>query len=167
LCRHERKANINGLSNFIDVMVAISGVLFVYLRRGVLAQHQVISRLREYLNIFTGAFPQYKDEEATGYLARVYTNRQGEPGLLRKTFEERNVAGHLRALLLVAQVVRSGGGFDASRARSQLPMLVDQVEGFENRIGFSCATAVHVRKALDDYEMLTEEELALWTEDLR
>jgi hypothetical protein len=167
LSRHERKANINGLSNFIDVMVATSGVLFVYLRRGVLAQHQVTPRLREYLNIFTGTFPQYRDEEATGYLARVYTNRQGEPGLLRKTFEERNVAEHLRALLLVAQVVRSGDGFDASRAGSQLPMLTDQIEGFENRIGLGRATAAQIGKALEDYEMLTEQELALWTKDLR
>ena len=43
LRRHERKANINGLSNFIDVMVATSKVLFVYLRRGVLTQPQVIA----------------------------------------------------------------------------------------------------------------------------
>ena len=41
LRRHEREANINGLSNFIDVMVATSKVLFVYLRRGVLTQPQV------------------------------------------------------------------------------------------------------------------------------
>ena len=91
LRRHERTANINGLSNFIEVMVATSKVLFVYLRRGVLAQAQVTARLREYLNIFTGRIPEYRDEEATGYLARIYSNGHGTPGPLQKTLEEHNV----------------------------------------------------------------------------
>jgi hypothetical protein len=166
LRRHESKANINGLANFIDIMVAISKLLFVYLRRGVLAQHQVTPRLREYLDIFTGTLPQYRDEEAKGYLGRVYWNRQGEPALLRKTLQERNVAGHLEALLLVAQVVRSGGVFDAARTRAQLPMLADQIKAFENRIGLVRPKVAEVRKALEDYEMLTEPELALWTREL-
>jgi hypothetical protein len=167
LRRHERQANINGLSNFIDVMVATSKVLFVYLRRGVLTQPQVTARLREYLNIFTGSIPEYRDEETTGYLARIYSNGNGNPGQLKKTFEEHNVSGHLRALLLVAQVVRgSADGSDASQAGSQLPMLVDQINAFENRIGLGRATAVQIGRALEEYEMLTKEELALWTKDL-
>jgi hypothetical protein len=97
----------------------------------------------------------------------VYWNRRGEPALLRKTFEERNVAGHLEALLLLAQVVRSAGVFDAGRTRYQLPMLTDRVEGFENRIGLGRPKTAQVRKALEDYEMLTEPELALWTKDFR
>jgi hypothetical protein len=84
---------------------------------------------------------------------------------LKKTFEEHNVSGHLRALLLVAQVVRgSAGGSDASKAGSQLPMLVDQITAFENRIGLGGATAVQIGRALEDYEMLTKQELALWTQ---
>ncbi len=167
LRRHERDANINGLSNFIDVMVATSKVLFVYLRRGVLTQPQVIARMRDYLNIFTGTLPQYRDEKATGYLARIYSNGNGNPGQLQKTFEERNVAGHLRALLVVAQVVRgSADGSDASQTASQLPMLVGQIKAFENRIGLGRATAAQIGRALEDYEMLTKQELALWTKDL-
>jgi hypothetical protein len=168
LCRHERKANVNGLSNFVDVMVATSKVLFVYLRREVLIQHQVTFRLREYLNIFTGKFPEDPEEEITGYLARIYSNRKGSPGQLKKTFEEHNVSGHLRALLLIAQVVRgSADGSDTSKARCQLPMLVDQINAFENRIGLGRATAMQIGRALEDYEMLTEQELALWTKDLK
>ena len=168
LRRHERQANINGLSNFIDVMVATSRVLFVYLRRGVLTQPQVTSRLREYLNIFTGSIPQYRDEETTGYLARIYSNGNGNPGQVQKSLEEHNVSGHLRALLLVAQVVRgSADGSDASQAGSQLPMLVDQIKAFESRIGLGGATAAQIGRALEDYEMLTKQELALWTKDLK
>lgn len=167
LRRHEREAKITGLSNFIDIMVATSKVLFVYLRRGVLTQPQVIARLREYLNIFTGSIPQYRDEETTGYLARIYSNGQGNPGQLKQTLEEHNVSGHLHALLLVAQVVRgSTDGSDTSKAGSQLPMLVDQIKAFENRIGLGRATAVQIGRALQDYEMLTKQELALWTKDL-
>ncbi|MGA2544652.1 MAG: hypothetical protein ABSG78_24135 [Verrucomicrobiota bacterium] len=168
LRRHEREANLNGLANFIDVMVATSKVLFVYLRRGVLTQPQVTARLREYLNIFTGSIPEYRDEETTGYLARIYSNGNGNPGQLQKTFEEHNVSGHLHALLLVAQVVRgSADGSDASQAESQLPMLVDQIKAFENRIGLGRATAAHIGRALEDYEMLTKQELALWTKDVK
>jgi hypothetical protein len=166
LRRHEREANLNGLANFLDVMVATSKVLFVYLRRGVLTQPQVTARLREYLNIFTGSIPDYRDEEATGYLARIYSNGNGNPGQWQKSLEEHNVSGHLHAMLLVAQVVRgSADGSDASQAASQLPMLVDQIKAFENRIGLASATAVQTGRALEDYEMLTKDELALWTKD--
>ena len=168
LRRHERKANLAGLANFIDVMVATSKVLFVYLRRGVLTQPQVVARMRDYLNIFTGTIPQYRDEEPTGYLARIYSNGNGNPGQLKRTYEEHNVSGHLRALLLVAQVVRgSADGSDASRAESQLPMLVDQITAFENRIGLGRATAAQIGKALEAYEMLTKQELAWWTKELK
>jgi len=167
LRRHERNANINGLSNFIDVMVATSRVLFVYLRRGVLTQPQVIARMRDYLNIFTGKFAAVPEEETTGYLARIYSNQKGNPGQLKKSLEEHNVSGHLRALLLVAQVVRgSADGSDASQAGSQLPMLVDQITLFENSIGLGRATAAQLSRALEDYQMLTKQELALWTKDL-
>jgi len=73
------------------------------------------------------------------------------------------VAGHLEALLLVAQVVRCGGRFDANRTRRELPSLTERVEGFGRKIGLGRATATQVRKALEDYEMLTDEELVLWT----
>jgi len=74
LRRHERNANINGLSNFMDVLVATSKLLFVYLRRGVLPHPQVIARMRDYLNIFTGKFPAVPEEETTGYMAWIYSN---------------------------------------------------------------------------------------------
>jgi hypothetical protein len=168
LRRHERQANIAGLSNFMDVMAATSKLLLVYLRRGVLTQPQVVARLRDYLNIFTGTIPHYRDEEAKGYLARIYTNGNGNSEQLKKTLEEHNVSGHLRALLLVAQVVRgSADASDASMAGSQLPMLVDQITMFENSIGLGRATAAQIGRALEDCEMLTKQELALWTKDLK
>jgi hypothetical protein len=162
--KHERKGNINGLANFVDVMVTTSKLLFVYLRRGVLTQHFVTHRLREYLNIFTGTFPEYKDEETTGYLARIYSNRKGNPAQLKKTFAENNVGGHLRALLLIAQVVRgSAGASDINKASNQLSLLVDQITAFENRIGLGKATRVQIGQALEDYEMLTKEEMERWS----
>ena len=46
-------------------------------------------------------------------------------------------------------------------------MLVDQIKSFENKIGLGKATAAQVGKALEDYEMLTEQELALWIKNLK
>jgi hypothetical protein len=50
-----------------------------------------------------------------------------------------------------------------AKAGSQLPMLVDQITAFENRIGLGGATAAQIGRALEGYEMLTKQELALWT----
>jgi hypothetical protein len=48
-------------------------------------------------------------------------------------------------MLLVAQVARaSADGWDASKAGSQLPMQVDQINAFESRIGLGAATAVQI-----------------------
>ena len=52
-------------------------------------------------------------------------------------------------------------------AESQLPLLVDQIKAFENRIGLGRTTAAQIGKALEDYEMLTEQELALWIKNLK
>jgi hypothetical protein len=45
-------------------------------------------------------------------------------------------------------------------------MLVDQIKAFKNGIGLGRATAVQIGRALENYEMLTKQELALWTKDL-
>jgi hypothetical protein len=45
-------------------------------------------------------------------------------------------------------------------------MLVDQVKAFENRIGLGRTMAVQIGRALEAYEMLTKQELALWTKDV-
>jgi len=45
-------------------------------------------------------------------------------------------------------------------------MLVDQITVFENSIGLGRATAAQISRALEDYQMLTKQELALWTKDL-
>ena len=60
---------------------------------------------------------------------------------------------------LLAQVVRCGGVLDANETRKEFPSLAYMVEGFGARGGLARATAEQVRKALDDYEMPTDEEL--------
>ena len=45
-------------------------------------------------------------------------------------------------------------------------MLADQITLFENKLGLGKATPAQIGKALEDYEMLTGQELALWTKDL-
>ena len=45
--------------------------------------------------------------------------------------------------------------------------LADQITAIENRIGLGRATAAHIGRALEDYEMLTKQELAMWTKDLK
>jgi hypothetical protein len=42
--------------------------------------------------------------------------------------------------------------------------LVNQVTAFENKIGLGRATGIQICKALEDYEMLTENELGQWKE---
>jgi len=61
-------ADINGLSNFMDVMVAASKVLFVYLRRGGFDPASGHRPHEDYLNIFTGNLrcPRGGDDRISG-----------------------------------------------------------------------------------------------------
>jgi len=81
--KHERKGNNQRfVPTSLIVMVASSKLLFRLHAAWAFGAASGHFPIEGYLDIFTGTLPQYRDEVATGYLAKIYTNRQGEPKTL-------------------------------------------------------------------------------------
>lgn len=177
LQRHAKRANINGLENFLDVLKTVTKLLYVYWRWGVVGKNQLIGRLTVYMDILTGGSEgerkkdneDYDDEKEGpfGYIAALCDNLQGNFSLLKKPFEENNVAGHLRALLLVAQTVRANSSEPGCSCPSHcLQTKLGQVRKSLGSVKMWPPTPDQVAKALRDYEMLTEDEIAVWQKEL-
>jgi len=166
LRRHARHANINGLPNFLDVLAAMIKLLFVFHRRGIVKKHQVIGRLVRYIEIFTDGF-ETQDDESPGYIAGMHEALSGNLNQLRKIFDEQNVTGHLRALLLVAQTLRCDPTeIGCKRPAQCLRLKAEKIRDCLAQCKLGDPTAKQVEKSLLAYEMLTEEEVQAWLKEL-
>lgn len=166
LRRHARHANINGLPNFLDVLVAMTKLLFVFHRRGILKKNQVIGRLVRYIEIFTDGF-ETREDASPGYIAGMHEALSGNLNQLRKLFEEQNVTGHLRALLLIAQTVRfdpKENGFN--RPGQCLRMKAEKIGDCLSACKLIGPTLKHVEESLLAYEMLTKDEIETWLKEV-
>ena len=163
LRRHARRGNINGLPNFLDVLVAVTKLLFVFYRRGILKnKHQVVFRLTRYVDIFTEGFETHDDWSA-GYITNIYDALSGDSSMMRKSFEEQSVTGHLKALLLIAQTVRCDPKESGSSNPAEcLPSKAAKLRIFFNRCKLAVPTLDEIRDSLRAYEMLTEQEIKTW-----
>jgi len=177
LLKHVSRANINGLENFLDILKTITKLLYVYWRWGVVGKNQLIGRLTDYVDILTGGSEgerkkdddDYEDETAgpVGYIAALSEILQGNSSLLKKPFEENNVAGHLLALLLIAQTVRANPNESGcSRPGLCLQTKLGHVRKSLGTIKMWPPTSDQVAKALRDYEMLAENEIKAWLKEL-
>ncbi len=176
LQRHANRANINGLENFLDVLKTITKLLYVYWRWGVVGKHQMIGRLTTYVDIFTGGSEgdrkkgdDYDDEKEGpfGYIAALCEMLQGNFSLLKKPFEQNNVAGHLRVLLLIAQTVRvNPNDLGSSRPSRCLQTKLGQVRKSLGSIKMWPPSSDQIANALRDYEMLTEDEITAWLKEV-
>ena len=165
LQRHARRGNINGLANFLDVLVAVAKLLFMFYRRGILNRHHVVFRITRYIEVFTDGV-EGNSGGGSGYIAGMQEALSGNANLLRKTFDEHNVVGHLQALLLIAQTVRCDTKDSASnRPCKCLRMKAEKLREFMDACHLKQPTATQIRNALGAYEMLTEDELRAWLEE--
>ncbi len=166
LRRHARRANINGLANFVDVLITVTKLLYVFWRRGVVNKQQMIGRLVQYLEIFTDGF-ETQEDGSEGYISGLFEALHGSSSLLKKPLEENNVAGHLRALLLIAQSARANPNEPgASRPRQCLQSKLEKVRESLAMVKLAAATPDQVASALRAYDMLTEDEIATWLKEL-
>jgi len=166
LRRHARHGNINGVPSFLDVLIAVTRLLFVFHRRRVVNKQQVIGRLVRYIDIFTDGF-EAQDDWSAGYITTICEALSGDMDLLRKSFADQNVAGHLRALLLIAQTVR----FDpnergCSRPAECLRLKAEKIRDYLNRWKLAAPGLGQVEAALRACEMLTDEEMKTWLKEV-
>jgi len=166
LRRHARHGNINGLPNFLDVLAAITRLLFVFYRRGVVNKQQVIGRLVRYIDIFTDGF-ETQDDWSAGYIAAMCEALSGNANLMRKSFDEQNVTGHLRALLLIAQTVRCDTKENGcSRPAQCLRLKAEKLQDSLDQCKLAVPTLSRVEDSLRGYEMLNDEEIKTWLKEV-
>ncbi len=166
LRRHARHGNINGLPNFLDVLVAVTKLLFVFYRRGVVNKQQVIGRLVRYIDIFTNGFETHGDWSA-GYIAAMCEALSGNADLMRKSFDEQNVSGQLRALLLIAQTIRCDPKENGcSRPAQCLRLKAEKLRDSLNQCKLAAPTLSRVEDSLRTYEMLSDEEIKTWLKEV-
>jgi hypothetical protein len=166
LRRHARHGNINGLPNFLDVLVAVTKLLFVFYRRGIVHKHQAIGRLVRYIDIFTDGFETHDDWSA-GYIAAMCEALSGNTDLMRKSFNEQNVSGHLRALLLIAQTVRCNPKENGcSRPAQCLRLKAEKLRDSLNQCKAAAPTMSQVEASLRAYAILTNEEIKTWLNEI-
>jgi hypothetical protein len=105
LRRHARRGNLNGMRNFLDVLVTLCGLLWHYYKLQLVPEPwqgpKVIGRVCRYIELATVGVSDYP-----GYLVTLSENLKGDLERVRRTCAELHFAGHLRAALMLAQRAR-------------------------------------------------------------
>ena len=111
--RHAANGNINGLDNFLDIFATTTRLVHLHFLRGVVKQGWLIPLLLRNVDIATVGYKTkvtvgYKttQESSYGYLDSLADNLKADRELLRTRCRSRNVEGHVRAALFIAQMVR-------------------------------------------------------------
>jgi hypothetical protein len=91
----------------------------------------------------------------------------GNTDLMRKSFNEQNVSGHLRALLLIAQTVRCNPKENGcSRPAQCLRLKAEKLRDSLNQCKAAAPTMSQVEASLRAYAILTNEEIKTWLNEV-
>lgn len=109
LKKHATRGNINGMENFLDVLVAIVRLMYVYRIRGIVRTDQLVYHIGRCLEIATVGI--HKDfDSSQGYLVTLSKNLSGNKRMLQDVANELNFSGYLDAVLLIAQMAETASG---------------------------------------------------------
>jgi len=162
LYRHAKKGNINGLSNFLDVFIEINKLLFSYYRLGILKPLWAMQKINRNISIFTQG-----DEDinwvSVGFIAKMLDLHRGDRGALQDTLTEANVPGHLRAALLLSQMLRWEDDSKKKGGPGQyLGRWLEKIEACLSPLGLHNVKTDQVVAALDVYHILNDLEKTHW-----
>jgi hypothetical protein len=159
LKKHAKRGNINGMENFLDILVALVRLLYVYRVRGVVERDRLIWHLGRCLGIATvGIQRDYDSSE--GYLLTLSRNLSGDMRVLQRVADGLNFVGYLDAVLLIAQMVSPAPGKPKATAlRQRLPELCASLNRGLAAAGLTRPTTDRIVAALESFEMLSEHEL--------
>ena len=178
LRKHAKNGYINGMDNFLDILTALVRLLYVYhKKRGVVKADKLIEHLLLFIELATigrEAFGENTAKESfNGYLTSVFASLDGDVELLRKVCGETNYVAQVRAVLLIAQSVRFEQNPDLlssspqpTRPRNALTYYAGAVKKAFSKSGLIEPQPAEVRKALEDYQMFSEEEIHRLLEEL-
>lgn len=155
LCRHAKKGNINGLTNFLDVFLEINKLLYVYCQNGVIKKHPTAwSLILTSISIFTFGHDDYK--LSNGFLSKLVDLHEGDMGILRKTIKQARVPGHLRTALLIAQIMRWENELKAEKPSAYFPTWLKKIDSSLKPLQVNEIVSNQVSVALDQYQMFGE-----------
>jgi hypothetical protein len=165
LHRHASLGNINGMENFLDILTTLIRLLYVYYKRGVVKRGQLIGRFCTFIELATSG-KETESESFDGYLYAVYDSLGGDISLMQQVCDETNYLAEVWATLLIVQQIRFDPnekplyGPKATRPREVLRHRTKAIAKAIRECELRGPATQHVRRALEDYRMFSEDEVA-------
>ena len=162
LRRHAGKGNINGLPNFLDVFRTMIRLAVSYYRLDVVSPERLIGWICKWLEIcFVEANNDNKEPE--GYFMSLAENYAGDKKLLQSQLVEHQVAGHLYAALLIAQMARMTlDSKNTGNPAGYLSLWSDRVRIALSTVAVAEPLPTDVLRALKGFEIISDDEAAAW-----
>lgn len=162
LRKHGKRGNINGIENFLDILVALVRLLYIYYLRGVVPRGHLVGRLCKYMRIATAGIDDSEDY-SEGYLYTVYENLGRDSAYVKDIDREVRFLPNLWGVLLLAQKVRRDGDEQSPRRKrlgEYLPTFVAMLTATRRDLSLHTPTNEMVSEALHRYNMLTAPQIA-------
>jgi len=173
--KHAARGNINGLDNFLDIFVTITRLAYLHYRRGVLKEPMLIALLLRSVEIATLGYEttvrvdyKTKQEASRGYLDVLAANLKADKALLQARCKSRNLAGHIRAALLIAQMVRFNPSeqYGPTSPKGCHPTQCLQFKKALEKAGLEWPSSDQTVTALRAINLLQEDDVRKWQEVL-
>jgi hypothetical protein len=162
LLRHVARGNINGIGNYLDILTALTRILYIYYARNVISWQQVLKRLLKYVQLSTGGATS-EEYAFGGYLLSVVENLGSDSDLIQEACDETNFLAEVRAVLWFAQYLRFTGSKDRKglQVRDMLPSHVRGFNDFLQIHGFDQPTKESVHNSLHRYSVFSPTDLGM------
>jgi len=163
LRRHAKRGNVNGIENFVDIFTAVVRILFEYHRKRVLPDSQMISWALKYVRIGCQGYEERK-VATRGFLSQIVDNLGGSSAALVENAKANGLAAHLRAGLLIAQVLRwnEKAKREFPSPRDCQPAVMQDLRKSLVDADIPWPTPAQTVAALASYWVLAEDALAQW-----
>jgi hypothetical protein len=165
LRRHAKAGNINGLENYLDILRAITRMLFIWYRRGRFPATRLVGQLCRLIEISTTGVDE-RDDKCPGYLVTLSKNLRADRALFQRRVTELGLLETVQGVLWLARVARAQ---DAAKGTSRASLL----QMWEQRL----RTAIHETRLhpldpqatvsfLSRLNVAEEDELRTWSQEI-
>lgn len=159
--RHARRPSLGGLTNFQDVLLAVTRLLYDTFANGALDFSRVVGFLCDAVEIF-GLGIESETKGSPGYTAGLLENLAGSRSEITDAFHEHNTLAILRVALLTAQRARAGLHQGDAGTPHPLTTAQEKFARFLSTLRMKPPARVEMEAALQSLTILTPEQIALW-----
>ena len=162
LRKHARRGNLNGLTNFLDVLRTVVQVLWTYHAQALLGREDVLDRIKKYVALATLG-TAFVDDTHPGFLISLADHLRGERSLLKQRCTEEGFCEIVAAVLFVGQVLRSESGDAGAGPLANLPVFSGKVVSASSAAGLPPPGANEIRAGVRAIRVFTDTEFVRWT----